>query len=522
MAGSGHGHGHDGHSNHADHPEKGDVHVPPHDSHHSDHGDSHGGPHNPKLAKYGFHEEEVQDDALSGAKFPTGYPRPSVSKRLIVEDQGASIEETYYWILNNLRNQAVVQKIDKIIDSYSASEHSSMWGAAMQKISLQQQNAAQYMRGVSEMLKALFQLVREVRDLDMRLIYYDNSKKWEQDRQLAEASEITLKGLWVDLVEGGSKSPASVYGMSQQLGFTILPDLFFRTNPRKMEDIKPIVDAMQWNPKVREVLERKLMQYHVWKNHSERELRNRREWTLKYLRQHYNTIKLYVQWVKPYLRYARKLALSEKFDKSPDLVKTFETNLSEIELMTTHPVGKVHAVMLINFLYRTKPAMEYSREFQHRGPVHTGEISLTIRGYVWDDEQVNNYKKLREDEDLELIADYDRSIVEAMETLGDDLKNYLKSAGEKMPEKKDPSLHHKKKSFLESLPILEPFIAVGKGFGELLFPLIPERQKDAHKGPSSQDLWKKGKDIKKAEEQIRASVWNIYRNYKKSHGMLTW
>ena len=55
--------------------------------------------------------------------------------------------------------------------------------------------------------------------------YYSDS--YDADSKSRESAEITLKGIWVDMVEQGAKNPASVYGMAREVQFTTLPDLFF-------------------------------------------------------------------------------------------------------------------------------------------------------------------------------------------------------------------------------------------------------------------------------------------------------
>ena len=470
------------------------------------------------LAKYGF-EEDIIADAPNGVKMSTGHPKPEQRYVLIFEDYKASIEEAYYWFLNHLRTGLNFQRIEKITDVFSASEQSSFWAASQQRMSLQQQNAANYMRGVSELLKALFQLVRELRDLDMRLKYYDDVTNKEKGWN---ASEVTLKGLWVDLVEGGAKSPASVYGMSQQLGFTILPDLFFRVHVEEANEIDEKVDSLEFNPKVKEVLKRKLRQYMEWKVQSYKELSARRTWTLKYLRQHYNTIRLYTSWVKPYLKYAKRLTMKEEAMKSPDIISTFETSMTEIEILAILPVGKSNTCVNINFLYKTQPSMDYQRDgYQHKGPLHVGEITMTFRGYAWNDQQIENFMKMREEEDLMLIADYDQSVADAMEGLGDDLKEYLEEAGEKFPSKAEPKKEKKKTDWAKAMPVAEPFIAIFSGLREMFGAFTPKIDLKFKK-QDAMGKWKAGKDTKKATGTMMVFMWLMYKNYKKAHRMVCW
>ena len=78
---------------------------------------------------------------------------------------------------------------------------------------------------MGKMIKDLFHLVREIRILDERLGYYKDRQ--DMEKQGRDSAEITLKGIYVDMAEGGSKNQSSVFGMARELQFTSLPDLFF-------------------------------------------------------------------------------------------------------------------------------------------------------------------------------------------------------------------------------------------------------------------------------------------------------
>jgi len=242
---------------------------------------------------------------------------------IISESMRGGIEVNYYWVLNFIKSKNLsfglgYKKIHKIKDIYTAGEASSLWGSQEQRKGLQQDKVSQYMATIGKMIKDTFQVIRELRIIDERLDYYDGFNKGDRDAVTA------LKGIWIDLVEGGTKNPASVFGLSSQVGFQTLPDLFFIVNPKDKNSVRKEVNKLKGkgiNRKVREVLERKLFQFLVWKEKTEIEIRNRKNFILKYLRMHFNNIKLYINWVKPYLKSIKQLqsgspASSRYFAKS--------------------------------------------------------------------------------------------------------------------------------------------------------------------------------------------------------------
>ncbi|MFH1849671.1 MAG: hypothetical protein ABH879_05780, partial [archaeon] len=176
------------------------------------------------LEEFGF-DEEVAELAMyrkgDWQEVQTGFPKPIDSRRLHWESFNMSMEESYYWVLDHMSKLTGYYDITKVTDVFAASEQSSFFGAAWQRVGLQQDKVSQFLATIGKMVKELFQLVRELRIIDERLAYYRDS--YTSSRSAASA-EITLKGIWIDLVEQGSKNPASVYGMARELQFVTLPD----------------------------------------------------------------------------------------------------------------------------------------------------------------------------------------------------------------------------------------------------------------------------------------------------------
>ncbi len=504
----------------------------------------------PNLQDYGFKDEEEVEASL-GNFVKTGYPKPTKNFRFVYEAFSQSIEEMYFWIMDQLREQGLGHgpgNTVKITDVFSASEQSAMFGSAQQRIGLQQDKAAQFLKIVADMIKGLFQIVREIRILDERLGYYHGA---EGKGEKAESSEITLKGIWIDLVEGGSKNPASVYGLAREVGFVTLPDLFFRFRmfPGESEESFHVrLKALEkdFNPKVVEVLRRKLTQFYEWKKRTYKELSTRRKFQVKYLRQHYDTIMLYLNWIKPYLRNVKKLGLDVGKMDAADLIGAFEGAMVEIEVIVKKKLGeKYNAVVIAHWDYRTRPSLSYQAEGYQRGPIHVGRADMILRSYIWTDEEVENYLRYRRQEDIELIASMEDSIKEALEALGEELRNYLIEAEEKFGEQRDverlaesilrndlaknmDEARKKAKQMitekvegkkLKPKSILEPFGAVLSGFKEMGTLFLPKIELKKKEGKSEYELEKEKKD---AEKTAHNAVWSAYKNYKKAHGFLSW
>ncbi|MBL7055193.1 hypothetical protein ISS05_05550 [Candidatus Woesearchaeota archaeon] len=466
------------------------------------------------MKKFGF-EMEMSEEAREQPRIATGFPQSARRYRVFYEGYNVSIEEPYFWVLHYIRYMSSYPFVDKITDVFAAAENSAFFGAAQLRLGGQQDKVSQFLATIGKMVRELFQLVRELRILDERLGYYVDS--YRSESRSRESGEITLKGIWVDMVEQGAKNPASVYGMAREVQFTTLPDLFFSTHPLRQEDVDEVVDRErgQFNRKVKEVLKRKLRTFLAWKEHTFEEMKNRRKFTLKYLRQHYEIIRMYMAWVKPYLRNIQRLQLDQTKNESPDLLVSFESSMIEVEILARNPAKEgINNCILVHYLFRTRPEMSYTQEYQ-RGPIHVGRIEINFRAYAWTDKEIDNYKKMREQEDFQLLGVIDSSVKAAMEALGDELMRYLREAGEEM---ENPS--EDKRLAIKEKSSENPYISIFKGFSELFVGKKPEKKKEPK--PKKTNVYKLDIARKAAGDDAKKKMWIIYHHFKKHHGMLNW
>ena len=209
-----------------------------------------------------FGEEKHKIEIVKDQIITTDYPKPVSSYYGVYENFNLAIEPLYFWCLNHLSDLGF-PVIDKIEDIFTASQHSSFYGAAGQKLGLAQDKVSTFLATIGKMMRDLFQIVRELRWIDERVGYYEHAGLLKPD-QWSEAAEVTLKGLWVDLVDGvvgGNRTPANLLSMAQQLNFVALPDLFFSIHPRKTVEVDKVVEekAKDFNIRVKQILKRKLL-----------------------------------------------------------------------------------------------------------------------------------------------------------------------------------------------------------------------------------------------------------------------
>jgi hypothetical protein len=464
------------------------------------------------------------------------YPKPLSKYILVYETPSLSIEPVYYYIVDMLESFGF-PIIDKVTDIFTAAEHSSFYGASAQRLGLAQDKVAQYLASVGKMVKDLFQLVRELRWIDERLQYYRNAmgedlltpEEKKQEKKLTpgeverrkQGAEVALKGLWVDLVDGvvgGQRTGSNLWTMAQQLQFSTLPDLFFSIHPPDKEIVGEYVDkeAKEFNKMVRMTLKRKLYSYLAWKESTYEEMNNRRKFVLNYLRQHFNIIKMYMNWVKPYLKHIEKLQAPPEKMSSAQIISAFEGSLVDVEVLARYipnPNKKVYSCVLLTIQYRTRPQMQYAAEGgYHRGPIHVGVAKIFWRTYAWDEKKINNYMAMRNREDLELLAGIDKSLKDAMDALGDDFLKYLKEAEFGKPEEeKKPEAKKPKMDYFQ--PVKDMV-----GGGKEIFSTLKSSLNIPKPKPGDPLAPEKGK----AEGMALFWGWMSYKLFKKGHRMLTW
>lgn len=472
-------------------------------------------------------EEEFEDHKDVYSK--TDYPEPHRKFRVIFESFSLSMEETYFWILSALQYDLSFPKVEKITDIFSSAENSSIFGQASQRLGIQQDRITGTLATVGKMVKDLFALVRELRIIDERIAAYD---AWSKNN--SKSADATLKQLYIDFAEsqGGQTKPSSVYGLAQNLGYTSLPDYFFNTRIFKKDEIDKVVDAIPTNNNLKNVLRRKLFEFMIWKEETEKEIRHRRKFSLHYLRQHWAVIKMYMGWLKPYLRNVKRLSMNENQILGPEIISAFETASLEIEIIAYDPNRAIKGdspCILVNFKYFVKPSLSYQQpESYQRGPVHVGRVDITMRSYGWSNEEIKTYKKYREKQEMELLSVIDASLKAALDALSDDLEKYLAEAGEEEFKKKQDEKKEIKdtrtgmQKFLglrvvdeknQGGGFLEPFVAIGMGVGEIIgsfMPSVVEKKKDGKKS------------AKKGGGEASGKMRVMWANYKKSHQLLTW
>ncbi|HLC22670.1 MAG TPA: hypothetical protein VJJ79_02760 [Candidatus Nanoarchaeia archaeon] len=451
--------------------------------------------------------------------------------KISIDSIGDTVEKHYFFFQKFLTKHPTspfglrAEEIIKLKDVFDASVSSAFHGQIGSKVSAIQQQISTYLTQIGQLTKTIFPMVREIRMMDERLEFYTASLNKDKGDEEARQNEVALKSIWVEVVEQGMQNPNSVYSMATKLGFVTLPDLFFGINPagktseEQKKNLTKILDALQkeksFSLKVRNALEKKLVQYYTWKDKTWNEMHHTRKFRIKALKQHYNVIRLYVSWLKPYLTALKALQLRGDIT-APELVAAFETSKLELELLAVMKKGeKFRSCVLVRITYVTRPELTYGQG-GGKQVTHVGEVTISIEPYVATQEEIEFYKTYTERSLFQSMSGVESATfvtdVEAILTsLGEDVQAYLKEAEEGKKEEKKENKEQRE-------GILDPFAALGKSF-KMFFPQFKKKER---KGLTKKEMIAGEKEKKEMEKDAAAKAWVLYEVFKKSNGMLTW
>src|SRR3989338_8467426 len=379
--------------------------------------------------------------------------------RISLDNMGDSIEKHYYHFQKFFTRHkdtsfgAHAVKLLKLKDVFDASVSSSFHGQIGSKVSALQQQISGYLTQIGQLSKSLFPMVREIRLMDERLELY--KKSFSKDKDEARQNEVALKSTWIEVVEQGMQNPNSVYSMATKLGFVTLPDLFFGINPQgetpeeQQKNLTKALEAMEkeqaFNTKVRDALNKKLVQYYTWKEKTYYEMKHTYQFRIKNLKQHHNVVLLYVSWLKPYMTALKALQMKGDIT-SPDLISDFETSKLELELLAVMKEGKKYrSCVLVRFKVVTRPELSYSQG-GGRQVLHSGQMDIEIETYV--EEYLREAETGERKEKKTEKKEKEPGIFDPFKGLAESFKMFFPEKGEKGQSKKEMTAEEKEKEGL--------------------------------------------------------------------------
>jgi hypothetical protein len=424
---------------------------------------------------------------------------PESEHKLVYDSPTETLEPIYFFILDLMNDFGL--ETEKLVDNFVSSPGSQHFGEMGQRISIMQQQGAKLMGDINTVLRSILNLIYDLREFKIRLQSYEDLKNPNKKQQAL----LSLKQVWMDKVDvnkGNSSIKAMALGQS---GFNTLIDAFLAVNTEKE------VDDLDLNQIVKRILKPRLHEFNVWVKESEGELKKRFEIEKTYLKSQVNSLKIYSRWAKPYMKAAQELEMSES-GRNPALVKMFNSLILELTLLGKRKVSSTYPnkykqkrdyylCVLVDFNFRGIPNRT------QQGYVVGGRAEVTFRSYALNSEEL---AKLNEELDKSDLSDalslIEGTTTESLDTLEDDIKEFIDDEEEKKEEKKKPK------------DTSNPFLALLGFYNEK--EEKKETKKDEKPKEIKKDDWVEKNYLRQPSiNEAKNTNYSLFDIYKKAHGM---
>lgn len=450
-----------------------------------------------------------------------GIKNPVEKHTLNYDSFGESLEPIYFWIVDNARG-----KKTKLVDNFSATPSSGLFGELGMRATKMQEEAMKILGSVNVVIKSALNIIYDLKEFKMRLETYKDFKS--SDKAKKNAAYLSLKQIWLDKVDI-NRGNTSIKAMAQQFDYVTLIDAFMAAESTAQLNItkegeKGYIDL---NERVRRLLLQRFGDFERWIGESEQELTKRFNIEKNYLKSQMASLKLYVRWLKPYLKAAKDMEMTQR-DGNADLVNVFNTSILELKLLVEgdkpqdvteqitsgdlpntfkkliekKQIKEFYTIMTVELSFRQAP-----ERMQQSGGGYgfRGKVDVTFASYALDKTELEIFKKAMEvDDDLDAESLIEQATGESMNLIEKDIREFLED------EKKKDDEGEKEDD-------INPFTAL---FSFLKLDEIVEKKKE------DKDYSKMSKDddhnkIVRSLALIsaRRGCRKLYDIYKKTHGM---
>ncbi len=438
--------------------------------------------------------------------------KPTVEYKLTYDAINEGLEPIYFWLLDFMQDKGPAGlglTVQKGQESFEASVASGYFGEMGQRASLMQSKGGEYLGAINQVIKSILNLIYDLNEFKMRLKLYKELKSKDRDTMLG--AKYALRGIWMDTVDTRN-GLGSINSLAQQLNFATLRDAFFYC------DDAQTVNRVDVNERVRKILIKKVHEYNHWLEISEKELQKRYNIEKAYLKSQKETLKLYANWAKPYLKAAKKLQMKEF--NTPDIVAAFSNMQMELSLYgkkeydgkKAHPSfaklelkEKYFEVVEVTMNFRSVPQVYQGQGGRHY--IHGGKTQINFKGFVLNKNEMQAFDENELYDSFDLVEEW---VGDSLKVIDEEISQYLDDDEFSKKKEEAPTEEKKKKNLLEENILKDIY----KGFEEIIKPLTEKRSKGG-----SKEVYKRIQNEAKANVKKRTFI--IYDVYKKTHGMLS-
>ncbi|VVB76114.1 Uncharacterised protein [Candidatus Tiddalikarchaeum anstoanum] len=419
-----------------------------------------------------------------------------------------SLSKYYLMILDELR---AIGDFDlaKVSQTMAASPTSGFYGDVSQRKAYAKEQFDKSMQIITGIIQTVTKLIYSLREFDLIIHIFDDISRGDSIKKFA--AEQNLKRIYLDEVDI-KKGRGSIHQMSttQGLEFVALRDSFM-----VVSDLKSI-DDLKVNDRIKRILKDRFNEYLNWSKEYEKDIRGRKKIQMQFLTSQVESLKMQVEWAKPYYILMKQLEISSGVT-SAELIPGFDSSLITARVRAFKGginKAKPQKSMLVtgfanvDFQFRTRPIL--TRTEQGQSYQHVFRVEVTYTPYVMTNEQYNDMVQIETLEDIDFLKDI---VGNSLDAIKDDLQKYVTGGQFKEAEKPKPN---EPKPFEFLLYPFEPLLNV---FSGLFKPA--EKKSEEEAGPELK-RYKLENDLKNMTSDMIKSTFESYENFKDENGWMTW
>lgn len=446
---------------------------------------------------------------------------PVEKHNLTYETLGGALEPVYFWLLDRASAEYAPVPPYKFVDNFASTVGSTQFTEMAMRARTMQDEAMKILGGVNQIIKAIVQITYDLKEFQIRLKTYEESHS--KDEVVKNAALLSLKQAWLDTVDV-KRGNTSIKGLAlgAQANFATLIDAFLTI--KTLDDLK----TLDLNERVKKILEQRLPEFTKWVQISEDELNKRYKIERNYLLSQYNTIQVYMKWIKPYLDAARKL--EQRATPTASFVQMFNTTLMELSFFAQKkydPMEDVwkgdfpkefakdfqkgiarnyYEIIVVEFKFRSVP------EKSGQSHIFKGTADIVFTSYALNDDEIAILKKVMEKDDFGDMVDLMEGMTGSLSILKDSIGEFVEDAEQ---DKANENKEEKKESS-------NPFSGLMFGFGSKEKTKEGEAMKKLAKTIISGDSFVEKAVRSQTAFSSRQRCFNFYELYKKVNSMPAW
>jgi hypothetical protein len=372
--------------------------------------------------------------------------------KLILDNPNIKMEQIYFWLVDFIRD-SLKMDINKLSDDFTSSVASAFFGEMGQRLANVLNNARSLAELINTLTRTIISILNEYKQLYSIYVLYENLLSKNSDEAIASYTE--LKDRWLSYVD--SNRGAGALRNLQTTRFPSIVDLFFladlKSELEKLKNKKLIGEELYnalfnnqantvprdlnelfnngiINRRIYNLLNSRLIEFYSWLENNKKILYDRIILLKSYLKHELSSLLYYVEFAKPYFKFARKLLQSP--DQPVDVVNAFETAIINITLMANQKEIKVKEynekegkeieksyipLYEIDMKARAIPTVVGRTDSYSRMYSFLGRIDIVLRAYLVEKEEYDSIIINQESEDLAYITGLTDDYIKSMSDL---------------------------------------------------------------------------------------------------------